>query len=338
MIRLPDEYLRIGAGSAGPEGCRPETQAIAAWTPALDGSASNPVVPTSAFQLINSSTFEWHRVSRPPGRLRLHPTLVRLKLINSAIELDQALLLQGRSLRETILITASGTVIWGFRAWHQAVSDDQPFVDCVEYSFSDEEAIEFILIQHRPRRAWNNFIRVRLALEREPYYERLALTNQIAGGKYKGSANLPKAAQIEVREKIAGVAGVGGRTVFNVKTILKKAASRLIDALQEGTLSINQALQWCSLPQRQQVERFREYTMGRATDKIIRHTLDRSPIQSPCPDPGVVLHALQQQATREPGSIEVRPAKGQKTIILIGQDLWSDLNIKMELPCDTTIL
>lgn len=306
--------------------------------PALAGSANNSVVPTSASQLINSSTFKWHRVSRPPGRLRLHPTLVRLNLIKSAIDLDQPIVLQGKNVRETIVITASGTIISGFNAWRQAVTENQPYVDCVEYSFGDEEAIEFILIQHRPRRAWNNFIRVRLALEREPHYERLAFANQIAGGKYKGSANLPKAAQIEVRERIAAVASVSGRTVFNVKTILKKAAPRLIDVLQEGTLSINQALKWCSLLQWQQVEKFREYITERAIDKVIGRAIGQSAIQRPRPDPGVVLHALRQQETREPGSIEVRLGKGPKTVILIGQDLWSDLNIKKELPCDTAIL
>ena len=84
-----------------------------------------------------------------------------------------------------------------------------------------------------------------MALEQEPYFQSKALANQIAGGKYKGLANLPKAQHIDVREKIADLAGVCSRTVGNVKVILKKAHPSVVEALHNGTITINSALEIC---------------------------------------------------------------------------------------------
>jgi hypothetical protein len=263
------------------------------------------------------------RVLRSPTQLRLHPTLVRLKLIDAAVELNQAVLAQGRSAPEPILITATGIIISGFREWDEAVNDGRPQVDCIECSLSEEEALESIVIQHRPRRGWNNFTRVRVALELEPHFQRKALANQIAGGKLKGSANLPKAEHIEVREEIANIAGVSGRTVANVKIILQNAAPALVDALQDGTLTINRALVWCSLPAWKQVEQFVDYVEQRAKNKVICDAINRSPIQSAGSDPSAVLRALQRHEARKPGSVVVRPSRRAQTVILLGQDLLS---------------
>jgi hypothetical protein len=63
-----------------------------------------------------------------------------------------------------------------------------------------------------------------------------------AGGKCKGSANLPEAQRIDVREEIAGIAAVCPRNVSNVRTILAVAHPRLKEALQNGTLKINRAI------------------------------------------------------------------------------------------------
>jgi hypothetical protein len=80
-------------------------------------------------------------------------------------------------------------------------------------------------------REWNAFIRIRLALTLEPYFQKRGLDNMRAGGKYKGSANLPEAQHIDVRQELASAAGVGTRNVSNVKTILRNAHPRLITAL-----------------------------------------------------------------------------------------------------------
>ena len=52
-------------------------------------------------------------------------------------------------------------------------------------------------------------------LKLEPFFQQKALDNMRAGGKYKGLGNLPEAGHIDVRQEIAGAAGVGARNVSN---------------------------------------------------------------------------------------------------------------------------
>ncbi len=244
-----------------------------------------------------------------------------MNLANSLVELTELKHASGRSLAQPILITANGTIISGFRDWQAALSDPSATVDCFEYPLSDEEALQFILIHHRPRRFWNSFSRIRLALELEPYFQAKASANQSHGGKYKGSANLPKAACIEARQEIARLAGVGGRNVSNVKTILEKAHPRLIDALQDGNLSIHRAVQLCNLPRSQQMEQFICNKVERTTSKVARRAIGHLRMEGPGKDAGVVLKLLQEHEIREPGSIVVRPGDRRETVILIGRDL-----------------
>ncbi len=70
-----------------------------------------------------------------------------------------------------------------------------------------------------------------------------------AGGKYKGWANLPDLQRIEVRQEVANAAAVGARNVTSVKALLKLAHPRLIEALRDGTLTINRAIQ-STLPEK----------------------------------------------------------------------------------------
>jgi SOS response regulatory protein OraA/RecX len=235
---------------------------------------------------------------------------VRLDLVHSVVELNQAVRLKGRPLSEPIRITTNGTLIAGFGDWHQAVSEGRALVDCIEYPLSDQEALECILVDHQPRRTWNSFNRVRVALELKPYFQKKALANQITGGKYKGSANLPKAEHIDVREEIASLAGVGSRTVSNVKMILEKAAPGLKEALHTGALTINRALHWCALPQWKQMEQFAD-ALAQSEVRAMGHNV------------GAVLEALQQKDAREPGSVEVQVGTRKQTVILLGQDLLS---------------
>lgn len=265
-------------------------------------------------------------VVRAPEQLRPHPVLVRLNLVKSLVELNDSERLKDRNLPELIPITNTGIVIADFREWQAAVSSGRQELDCVEYALSDEDAVEFILARHQPRRSWNGFNRIRLALELEPYFQSKALANQIAGGKFKGWANLPKAEQIEVRQEIARAAGVGMRNVSNVKVILKESAPQIIEALQDGQITIHRALQWCSLSRTQQVEQFTRYSVERTTNKVIRQTLFQSAVSNSAPDPVSVLNALRQRESQEPGAIVVKPGRRRETIILLGKgDLWNDL-------------
>jgi hypothetical protein len=142
-----------------------------------------------------------------------------------------------------------------------------------------------------------------------------------AGGKYKGWANLPEAQHIEVRQPIARAAGVGARNVSKVKTILRSAHLRLIEALTDGRLSINCALPWCKLPKAQQVEQFTNYLWERTTHKIVSQSIGRPKKNESNVDFRALIDMLQRQEAQQPGSVMVRAGRLQRTVILIGQDL-----------------
>lgn len=105
---------------------------------------------------------------------------------------------------------------------------------------------------------WNPFVRIRLALKLEGTLQQRALVNMQLGGKHKGSAILPKSAQIDVREHIAAIAGVGGRNVSKVKEVLEKGHPRILGGLANGSISINSAHQFCRLPSSKQLEALTE--------------------------------------------------------------------------------
>jgi hypothetical protein len=109
-----------------------------------------------------------------------------------------------------------------------------------------------------------------------------------------------------VRQEVADAAAVGARNVANVKTLLKLAHPRLMEALRDGTLTINGAMQLCKVPRGQQLEQFIRYSEERA------------------------IETLRQQEARHPGSVIVQVGRLQRTLILIGQDLLTEAHSQRE--------
>jgi hypothetical protein len=280
-------------------------------------------VPRQSFNPTAMSRAEWRPVVRSPQQLRLHPAMEELGWTGVIDELTDAARLKDHSVPEQVLITTNGTILAGFGRWRSAVLDGRHEINCIEYPLGDHKALQFIISHHQPQRGWNAFIRIRLALKLEPYLQQKALENIRAGGKYKGLANLPEAQQIDVRQEIANFAGFGAcaRNVSNVKKILEVAHPRLLEALQDGTLTINRAIQFCKLPRAEQLEHFIRYSEERATNKVIRRSIARPTEKKTSLDMVAVLAALQQQEARQPGSVVARVGRHQHTVILVGRDL-----------------
>jgi hypothetical protein len=175
-------------------------------------------VPPRSFNPTAMSWVEGHPVVRFPEQLRLHRALEELGGTDLIAELNDAARLKEQSVPEPILITTNGTILAGFGRWRLTVFEGRHEIHCIEYSLGEEESLQFIISHHQPRRGWNSFIRIRLALKLEPHFQERALYNMRVGGKYKGLANLPEAQQIDVRQEIALAAGVGARNVSNVRT------------------------------------------------------------------------------------------------------------------------
>src|SRR5215813_11268522 len=254
-------------------------------------------------------------VVRHPQQLRLHPALVEVGWTGGIDDLNDAARLKNHSLPEPVLITTTGTILSGFGCWRLAVFESRGQIECIEYEVSENECLQFILSHHRSRRGWNNFVRIRLALRLEPSLRQKALDNMRVGGKYKGSATLPDLERVDVRQQIAGLAGVSTRNVSNVKTILQIAHPRIIEALTDSTLTINRAMQFCKLSRAEQLEQFIRYSTERVTGKVIRQSLSQPSDQESSAYLFKVLDALRQQESKQPGSISIRLSARNQSVL-----------------------
>jgi hypothetical protein len=291
--------------------------------------ARSAVSPWS-FNPTTMSRVEGRPVLRFPQELRLHRALDELGWVDED-ELNSAARQTSQSLTEPILITTHSTILAGLGRWRLALFEGRNEIPCIEYALNEDESLLFMLTHHQIRRGWNDFARIRLAMTLASSLQQKAVDNMRAGGKLKGLANLPEAQHINVRREIARIAGVGDRNVSNVETILETAHPRLIDALQNGTLRINRAIQFCKLPQAEQVEQFVCYSEERATNKVIRQAV-RGPAKIEASiDVIPVLDALQRQHAQQPGSVAVRVGRHKRTVIMVGKDLIAAIPSQTEL-------
>lgn len=267
-------------------------------------------------------------VIRFAEQLRLHRALNELGWAGAIDELNDDARLKNQSRPEPILITTNGTILAGFGRWRLATLEGRHEIPCLEYPLSDDEALQVILTHHRPARGWNAFVRNALALTLRPYFQQKALENMRAGGKYKGSTNLPKAERIDVRQEIAKAAGTGPGNVDKVKTILLHAHPSIITALQNDRVKIHRAWKWCKLSKSDQIAEFAHYEEERIQRKILREFSagDANVLL----DPGQVIKTLEVIEARRPGSIEIRTSQSKRTVVLLGQDLLKASEIRKE--------
>ena len=198
-----------------------------------------PAVPAQPFNPTAMSGLAGHSVVRSPDQLRLHRALEGLGWTGVIDEFNDAARRKNPSVPEPILITTISTILAGFGRWRLAVSEGSHQISCIEYELNENDSLPFILTHHQTRHGWNAFVRICLALTLEPDLQRKVLDNMRDGGKYKGLANLPDVQRIDVRQEVADAAAVGARNVAKVKTLLKLAHPRLMEALRDGTLTIS---------------------------------------------------------------------------------------------------
>jgi hypothetical protein len=279
------------------------------------------VIPQKSSNPIETSRLEGRPVVRSPEQLRLHPALKEIGWTLVMDEFNEAARI-GPSITSPILIAPNAIVLAGFGSWRLALFKNKPEIHCIEYALTEEESLHFILTHHQIRRGWNDFVRIRLAMTLEPGLQRRALDNMRTGGKHKGSAYLPEAQHIDVRQEIASAASVCPRNVSNVKTLLETAHPRLIEALRDGTLKINRAIQFCKLLRAEQLEHFIRYSEERITNKVIRQSTAQPKEKTAIRDVAAILDALRRQEASKPGSVAVRVGRHKQTVVLIGQDLF----------------
>lgn len=269
---------------------------------------------------------------RSPKDLHLHPALEKVGWAGLVDELNDAAVPTIHSIHDPILIATDGTVLAGFGRWRLAVFEEVPEIYCIEHPLSADDSLMFTLTHHQTQRGWNAFIRIRLALTLKPALQRAALNNMRCGGKYKGLANLPEAHHVDVREQVAEVAGVCPRNVSNVEAILETVHPSVIDALGNGTLKINRAMQFCRLAHAEQLAEFLRYSEERAISKVVRRCLPEPRKGDMNLDLRTVLGALHSRHDLPSGSVVVRIVRQKRSVVLVGQDLLAEINSQKELP------
>jgi hypothetical protein len=296
--------------------------------PSASRSQPGPKPPQSIPAI---SRAEGRPAVRSPKDLHLHPALEKVGWVGLIDELNDAAGSAIHRIHNPILIAADGTVLAGFGRWRLAVFEQVPEIYCIEHPLSADDSLAFILTHHQTQRGWNAFVRIRLALTLKSSLQHAALNNMRLGGKYKGLANLPEAQHVDVRQQVADIAGVCPRNVGNVEAILEIAHSTLIEALGNGTLKINRAIQFCKLPRAAQLEQFIRYIEERATNRVIRRSIPQPKEKKASLDVLAVLDALQCQEAQQPGSVAVRVGRHKRTVVLVGQDYLAGPHSQKEL-------
>src|SRR5260370_12636315 len=137
----------------------------------------------------------------------------------------------------------------------------------------EEDDLQYKLQRHRRSAGLNDFSRICLALELEPFLKSKGRAKQQAGGQNKGSSILTEAERVDVRKEIAHIAGVSVGNVTKVKQLTTTAHSNIIKALREKELSIHRAWLWSKLSPEEQQEKLWLNQSKRGIGKTIRHLL-----------------------------------------------------------------
>ena len=223
-------------------------------------SANDPAVP------------EGRLVHRAPEQLRLHPVYLEVSAPIAAVKTPHSPA-GPIPVIVPLLTTKDGLILDGHTRWQLAVRERQPSVACIEYDLTDEQALMFMLDQHRGADRLNDFARIVMALQLEPYWQTRARERQRQGGIEKLSSTLTKADAIDVRAEIARAAGVGAGNVSKVKQLLETATPAVRNALRRGEIRIHRAWQWRQLAPDQQNERLDQHRFRKDLHPIIRHLL-----------------------------------------------------------------
>ena len=176
--------------------------------------------------------------------LRPHPSYARHNLCVQAHKLAALADLGDLAFQYPLIITLDRLLIDGYGRWELAKQQGRQTLQCLEYEVTEQQALKWLIQTHRPSKGLSDFIRIELALDLEPYFQRQAVLNQQAGGHGKGLSKLTEAERVNSRREVAQVAGVSLGNVHKVKHILAQACPSLLEAARTEEISINRADKW----------------------------------------------------------------------------------------------
>lgn len=171
--------------------------------------------------------------------LRAHPDFTKHSPGYSTAEISDLADRGESAYDDPLTITQDGYLIEGYALWQLAKLQKRPTIRCIVREMSREQALLHIIDRNRGSKGINDFVRILLALELEPWFKERAKRNQQIGGRRKGSSQLTGADRLDVRLEIARAAGVSTGNVSKVKLILEDAVPEVQEALRLGEISIS---------------------------------------------------------------------------------------------------
>lgn len=334
------EQTRLGQQVTGPHGDREtlpvhearRTLAPITWNeigatesaPCAGSDHSEPSADHSEAVVYSGRRFVW----RSPGELHPHPTLERYDIAGLQAERNKIASQDDALFHATIEITSSQTILDGFAQWKSALGAKCSRVLCIEYSLTDEQALEWLLRRHRRRNGWNSYCRILTALQLEPKFKQEALANQIAGGQKKGLSNLTKAAEMHVRSKLAERADVCEAYIDYVKQLADEAHADILQALERGEISIYWAWTLRKLSKPEQRNALEDRRVHKAVRLALRRPHERQPVSIDRSRVPPALGALLARDTSEI-TFTVIPISGRR--LAISEELFNSMQSQGEL-------
>lgn len=182
---------------------------------------------------------------------------------------------------DPLTITQDRYIVDGYAAWHLAKIQHRATVPCIIRRMSEEEALLHLIEKNRGSKGINDFIRILLALELEPWFRMRAKSNQRRGGREKGSSQLTEADRLDVRREISRAAGVSVGNVSKVKRLLKDAVPEIQDALRLGEIRIGRAEAWARNSQAGQRRHLANHRHRRGIHRTINSLLKKHEARQP---------------------------------------------------------
>ncbi len=206
---------------------------------------------------------------------------------------------------------------------------------CMEYELTERESLYWLLERHRRSNGLNDFIRILLALELEPWLKNKARLNQQIGGQDKGSSKLTEAETVDVRYEVACVAGVCVGNVSKVKQLIGTAPPELVTALRNGEIRIHRAWLWSRESPQKQREELWIYQSKKAVRKIskrlaLRHQRDRDESSPPIHDLENLLRFFIELQPGERSEIGVATVKAPGKTIFLTEELVQSFRLYQE--------
>jgi hypothetical protein len=119
----------------------------------------------------------------PNHKLEPHPALIRHRFGSFPEEVAGLENLGGRAFTEPLPVTQDLFIISGWTRWRFACRLGQTTVQCHQRDMTEEEAILEILKSCQRRRGVNDYNRIVMALELEPWLKEQARSNQRLDGR-----------------------------------------------------------------------------------------------------------------------------------------------------------